>query len=404
MRVLFTAGPGTGHFHPLVPVAKALQQAGHTVAFATADSSREMVERSGFGFFSTGAEWMAMVAQGGMGGMKSFEDFQRIQREMMKTDLPAFLKMMLQMFVGRFGNATLPQVIAAASTFRPDLIVRNSMEYAGCVAAEHLGLPHASIQVGGVRPGDYPPEALVEQLDALRAKAQLPPDPALQMLYRYLHLSLMPASYFQGGMPATTHYLSPRTFDQSGSEGLPAWVEKREGRPILYITLGTVANRLLHLLNPLIAGVRDEPLEIIVTVGRDQDPAQLGPQPPNVHVERYIPQSLLLPKCELAIMHGGYSSISSGLIHGLPLVIVPVAADQPMNARLSQAFGAAEVLDTEALTPEVVRSAVRKVRSTPSYRQAAQRFQADAATLPPVEHAVALLERLVKEKAPLPGA
>jgi len=403
MRFLLTAGPGTGHFHPLVPVAKALQQAGHTVGFVTADSSRAMVERSGFDFFSTDIEWEVMAARN-MIGVKSFEDFQRIQREMLKKDPPSFLRMMLGMFAGQFGQHTLPKVLEAASTFKPDLILRNSLEFSGGVAAEKLGLAHASIQVGGVRPGDFPKDALTEHMTALGTLAGLPPQIAYDSLFRYLHLSLMPPSYFHGGMPETTHYLSAQTFDQSGTEGLPDWLESLKGRPLLYVTLGTVANRLLHLLHPLVEGVRDEPLEIIVTVGRDQDPAQLGPQPPNVHVERYIPQSLLLPRCELAIMHGGYSTIASGLIHGLPLVIVPVAADQPMNAQLCRDLGVAEVLDTEGLTAEIVRTAVRKVRSTPSYRQAAQRFQAESNALPPVERAVTLLERLAHDKKPLPNA
>ena len=35
MRVLFTSQPALGHFHPLVPIARVLESAGHEVAFAT---------------------------------------------------------------------------------------------------------------------------------------------------------------------------------------------------------------------------------------------------------------------------------------------------------------------------------------------------------------------------------
>jgi hypothetical protein len=37
----------------------------------------------------------------------------------------------------------------------------------------------------------------------------------------------------------------------------------------------------------------DEPVELVVTVGRTQDPGQCGAQPPHVHIERYIPQRLV---------------------------------------------------------------------------------------------------------------
>ena len=60
------------------------------------------------------------------------------------------------------------------------------------------------------------------------------------------------------------------------------------------MTLGTVFNTRRDLFATVIMALRDEPVNLIVTVGRDQDPAQFGPQPDSVHVERYIPHSELL--------------------------------------------------------------------------------------------------------------
>jgi hypothetical protein len=48
MRVLFTCLAAIGHFHPLVPVARALADAGHEVAFATHASLVPLIERAGF--------------------------------------------------------------------------------------------------------------------------------------------------------------------------------------------------------------------------------------------------------------------------------------------------------------------------------------------------------------------
>ena len=54
MHVLFTTSPAIGHFHPLVPMAQALEAAGRVVAFASSPSVAATVEGSGFRFFPLG--------------------------------------------------------------------------------------------------------------------------------------------------------------------------------------------------------------------------------------------------------------------------------------------------------------------------------------------------------------
>lgn len=54
MRVLFTSTPGPGHFHPLVPIARALADAGHEVAFACSPAFQPTVEAAGFRCFPAG--------------------------------------------------------------------------------------------------------------------------------------------------------------------------------------------------------------------------------------------------------------------------------------------------------------------------------------------------------------
>src|SRR5581483_10200708 len=169
--------------------------------------------------------------------------------------------------------------------------------------AERLGLPHAAISV--VATGIQPPvrEAIAEPVQALRAAHGLPPDPALAMLGRYLELHPFPPSFLDPalGRPAATHFVRPAPFDRSGDEALPAWVDDLPARPTVYATLGTAFNGRADLFAAFLAGLRDEPVNVVVTVGRDQDPAQFGPQPPHVRIERYVPQTLLLPHCDLVL-------------------------------------------------------------------------------------------------------
>jgi UDP:flavonoid glycosyltransferase YjiC (YdhE family) len=61
---------------------------------------------------------------------------------------------------------------------------------------------------------------------------------------------------------------------------------------------------------------------------------------PTTSIVQYIPQTLLLPHCDLLIFHGGYNSLLSALWHGLPVVITPLGAgDQLPNARQCEKLG-----------------------------------------------------------------
>ena len=173
-------------------------------------------------------------------------------------------------------------------------------------------------------------------------------------------------------------------------------------RPTVSATLGTVFNsRVPGLFQAILDGLRDEEVNLILTIGRDQDPAQFGPQPVNVHIERYIPQSQLFPHCDVVITHAGFSTVSEALAHGLPLVPIPLDADQPLNAERCAALGVAKVIEHDQRTPGAIGSAVRTVLADPSYRGNAEQIREEIAQLPGPEHAAALLERLAVENQPL---
>ncbi len=169
---------------------------------------------------------------------------------------------------------------------------------------------------------------------------------------------------------------------------------------MVYVGLGTIFNQP-EVFRAFIAGLRDEALTLIVTVGRDQDPADYGPQPENVHIERYIPLSLLLPHCDLVVTNGGSGTLVGALGQGLPLVVVPISADHPQNAARCMALGLGRVVTPADLTPESARDAVLGVLGDPTYRRNAERLRDEMAALPGPEYAVELLERLAVEQQPL---
>lgn len=388
MRALFTCCLGYGHLHPLLPFARALTDAGHEIAFATGTPLFPAVESAGFRALPAGLD------------RRSSERYPQL-RTWTGPDRVAFVQR--EIFAGEGPERMLPDLLALAATWRPDLIVREETEYGGCLAAEVLGLPHAMVGISAI--GAFiRRENIAAPLAAHRAAQGLPPDPDLAMPHRYLTLLPFPPGFQDPALPVapTTHYLRPMLGDRSGPEGLPPWVGDFPDRPVVYVGLGTAHNRP-EIFRAFLAGLRDEPLTLIVTVGRDQDPADYGPQPPNVRIERYIPLSLLLRHCDLVVTNGGSGTLTAALAHGLPMVVVPITADQPENAARCAALGLGRVVPPADLTPETARQAVLAVLGDPAYRVAAARLRAEIDALPGPERAVALLERLAAERRPIPA-
>jgi UDP:flavonoid glycosyltransferase YjiC (YdhE family) len=108
-----------------------------------------------------------------------------------------------------------------------------------------------------------------------------------------------------------------------------------------------------------------------------------------------------LSRCDLFITHGGFNSTKEALSLGVPLVVIPIGADQFYCAERCAALGVAQVIDPDQRTPEFIAKAAGTVLDDPSYRTNAVQFGAEMAALPGAEHAVELLEQLVTSRSPL---
>jgi UDP:flavonoid glycosyltransferase YjiC (YdhE family) len=383
LQLLVSAVGGEGHLQPLLPLARAAAAAGHAVTVTGALALAPVVQATGLAFVPTEPNVVP----------------RRVPLQPLDRDRED--RAVRESFAGWMSRARAADVLPLCRRWRPDVVVRDEMDFGAAVVAERLGIPHASVLViaagSFVRPG-----LVAEPLGQLRAEHGLPPDPDLAMLSRYLVLSPYAPSFRDPADPLPPTAYSFRSSSPPESPTTPAVVGRLGGGPIVYVTLGTIFNTESgDLFGRIVAGVRRLPVEVVVTVGRGLDPAELGAQPRNVHVEQYVPQSLLLPHCAAVVSHAGSGSVTGALEHGLPLVCIPMGADQPLNAARCTALGVGRALDAVALTPGDVFAATSAVLTEPGYRQAAARLQAEIAALPSVPYAVTLLERLAVERRPL---
>jgi hypothetical protein len=393
MRALFTTLPFSGHFHPLVSIARAARAAGHDVAFACPASFAARVEAAGFQAFAAG-----------------FDDrgepfpvlFPGVSRYPVDERGPWVITCG---FVGIYSAVMATDLLRVCRDWQPDLLVRDTSEFGGCVAAEALGLPHATVRTGAWTATYALRHRWTEALAPLRERAGLDPDPDAAMPFRYLHLAAEPPGFARpGDAPAPTAHLLRTESSEAGDEPAPPWLEGLPDRPTVYATLGTVFGAYpvgRATFSAILAAVRDEPYNLIVTVGLDVDPADFGPQPEHVHIERYVRQDQLLPHCDVVVNQGGFSTVTAALGARLPMVVVPIGADQPLNAACCEALGVGRVIGPDERTPEVIRDTIRAVLADSAYRANAARVGEEMATLPGLDYAVRLLERLASDRAPI---
>ncbi|HEV2639840.1 MAG TPA: nucleotide disphospho-sugar-binding domain-containing protein [Actinocrinis sp.] len=370
MRILFSFIGGVGHFHPLIPVARAAEAAGHEVAVAGSGALTAAIGAAGFRAFAT-SEVRSTVREP--------------DREPPRLDPEADERQLRDGFADTGARRHTEHLPGIAAEFKPDVLVRDEVDLGAAIVAELLGLPCATVIVLGSG-GFLRKDLVAPPLHTLRADLGLPPDPGLAMLDRGLILSPFPPSLRNPEFP-----LPDGAFHYRAASAPPP--RRAAGTPTVYFTLGTVGINL-DLFSRVLAGLRELPATIVMTVGQGTDPAEFGPQPDHVRIERYIPQDDLLPTVDLVVSHAGSGSLIGTLAHGLPTLLLPLSADQPHNARRCTALGFGQVLDPVTVTPDQVREAAQTVLADPAYRVAAEHLRDEIDALPSVDATIPLIEQL----------
>ncbi|PEC82277.1 glycosyl transferase family 1 [Bacillus cereus] len=144
-----------------------------------------------------------------------------------------------------------------------------------------------------------------------------------------------------------------------------------EEKSVVYISLGTVFNEALDFYKLCMKAFENSDYTIVMSIGNKTKISDLGNIPKNFIVKNYVPQTKLLTYTKLFITHGGMNSTHEGLHNGIPLIVIPQSADQPVIAKQVENLGAGIKLSMKEVTVEQLRESVELVLNNPSYKEAA---------------------------------
>ncbi|MCX4856320.1 hypothetical protein OG426_40070 [Streptomyces canus] len=403
-RVLFTTAAMAAHVRPTVPLVKELVEGGHEVAWYTGPEFEEAVTGTGARLVPAlaGTEFGNTLARTGGKG-RGFSGLNRLVLELFLKPIPAYVRELAVVF----------------DDFRPEVIVSDHSFRAGLLVAEQRGVPRVAFSAGplnlssrdtapfglGWRPSSSMPGRLRNRfmnrllygivyrerqrvLGRIRADMGLPAlggysvDWVVRTCDRYLQTGVPEFEYSRGDLPTSVRFIGATQPEEDDTAPQPTWWPevlraRAAGRPVVFVTQGTIATGLSRLILPTIEALAQEDVLVVATTsGHDPDTVlPAGRRPDHVLLAPFVPYGAMLPLADVLVTNGGYGGVQHALSHGVPLVVSGTSEDRmETNARVVWA-GAGISLRTDTPTVAMLRRAVATVLRDPSYRARAQALQ-----------------------------
>ncbi len=347
--------PEHGHINPTLAIVAELVRRGHRVSYPTTEEFAPRVAEAG----ATPLLYRSTLPSASS-----------------KDEWPTDLAQGLALFLDE-AMAVVPGQLAAFEEDRPDLVLYDIAAHGARVLAQHWNVP--SLQLS---PTHAIPLEMQREFDGLYAYNQ--DRIAYRARFRKFldthGISLSVDEYLSA--PERCVVMIPREFQlrpktlsdryvfvgpclrEGDSQG--SWEPPAVDRKVLYISLGTCyANHPEFYRECIDAFAGLEPWHVVLSVGARMDPAVLGELPSHMEVHRSVPQLEVLARASAFVTHGGMGSVLEALFYGVPMVAVPQAVDQPMNARQIAKLGLGSWLSPKKATAVALREAVLSVSSAP---------------------------------------
>lgn len=374
-KILFFNVPTSGHIYATYPVVKELTRRGHEVVYYLTEAYRKPIEAAG----------------------ATFKPYAQIQDDYFEShDLDGSNPVKSAVVLINTCREILPELLAITRAEQPDIILHDSMCPWGWLVAKKLGIPHVSsmsllaltpalLIKSGVFTAMLPkmvmgiPLLLKFQRLAAEIKREhgVKPPSFADFLNTMGTLTVNYSSrYFQpdgDSFPETLKFVGPQIDLRSdgGSDFLFDWLD---GRPMVYVSLGTVINQNITFFREAVTAFGGSPYQVVMSIGKKNDPALLGEIPDNILVRSFVPQLDVLKKASAFVTHAGMNSVQEGLYFDVPLMLVPQQVEQRLVAGRVKTLGAGLMSKSPTVPAAELRSAVDRLISEPSFKQNAAKI------------------------------
>ena len=368
-RVLFINAGSEGHVNPTIGVVQELISRGEEVVYFTIEDFRERIEKTGATVRTFDVQkFIKAFISGGRNYLP-----ERINGLLLTADI------------------VIPSVLEQIEGEHFDYIIHDSMFGCGYLLAQILKLPAINSCTSFAQTKESF-DKMFEQLSK-----NIPTEIVKPINDEFQSLTVMvkekydveihsPYEVFCNPAPLTIVYTTREfqpfgeAFDQTYKFVGPSLSSRLtqenfdltsiKGKKPIYISLGTVFNQAIDFYKLCFKAFGNTDHTIVMSIGEKIQLSDLGEIPKNFIVKNYVPQTEVLKYTKLFITHGGMNSTHEGLYYGVPLIVIPQSADQPIIARQVSNIGAGIKLQMQSLTPNQLLETVDHVLNHPSFKKA----------------------------------
>jgi zeaxanthin glucosyltransferase len=152
--------------------------------------------------------------------------------------------------------------------------------------------------------------------------------------------------------------------------------ERLTGEPLIYASMGTILNGQVDVFRTIVAAVaKNKNLQLVLSIGDQIDPKQIGSAPNNAIIVRQAPQLELLKQTTVCITHAGLNTALESLAQGVTQLAIPVTYDQPGVAARIAHHKTGVVTSLDKLTADHLALLLEEVLTDLTYRENARKLQ-----------------------------
>jgi len=404
---LIASWGGPGHLGPTLTAARQLRAKGHGVRFIARADARGPVEAAGFPF----AIWqreprISPMAQGSdplrnaydnllfgpaaARGADTLDEIRRTPTDALLTDTALFGSV-LAAEAARIPCALLSPTISLRPL--PGVPPIGSGLPAPCTPAERIEVEAAISRFIGVMNEWLP------MLNEARTSLKLAPcDHVLELFDRPARFLIAMSAAFDfpaDRLPGNVRYIGPLLDTSDWSEPWSFPLPQSSDRPRALVSFSTTSQGQADVLQRVVNAFGRINMDAVATLGPAMQGACLH-APANVILLPSAPHDAVMKEVSLVVTHGGHGTVSRALLHGLPLLVMPMGRDQGDVAARVEACGAGLSLAATAAESEVA-AALNRLLEGSRFRAAARRLSRISAAEINRGSLVSELERMVRQ-------